>query len=401
MNAILNATFVIARRDYLATVAKRSFLLFLIAPVVLLLISGGVGLVIGISAAHKTHPSELVVLAAPEASKAFVEEYKSLRDQLGSSDFINPTVEAPTKPDIDAQIAQANKLLTDPNRAVRGVLAGLPAHPVLVSTGGGVDQLRGGVNLALTDAGAAAAKPVEAEEHTIDAKGVNVTDKREGLALVAVYILFFLNILLSGMLLSNMVEEKSSKIIEILIAAVPVDAVFFAKLVSMLAISLTAIAVWGSVAGIGYLTLAHFVPGAPPPPEPGVGWPLFCVLEVLYFVMNYLLYGSIFLGIGAQANNVREVQIMSMPATILQAMVFAVISLTSANPHGPLAIGAMLFPLSSPLMMIGAAARESTLWPHLLALGWQAMWIVIIVRFASNRFRRIVLKSGPMRAKRV
>ncbi len=398
MNNLLKATYVIARRDYLATVAKRSFLLFLIAPLVLLLMSGGVGLVIGMSAAHKVHPSELVVLASPAQSEAFVKHYGSLRDQLGTNNFIDTTVEAPVSVNTDAQKQQAEKLLTNPDRAVRAVLIGLPDHPQLVSTSNGADQLRGGVTLALTQTETKPASPVSVGEQLIDAKSVNLTDKRQGLALVAVYILFFLNILLSGMLLSNMVEEKSSKIIEILIAAVPVDAVFFAKLVSMLAISLTAITVWGSVAGIGLLTFLHYMPGAVPP-EPGVGWPLFCVLEILYFIMNYLLYGSIFLGIGAQANNVREVQIMSMPATIMQAMVFAVISLTSANPHGPLAIGAMLFPLSSPLMMIGAAAREATLWTHLLALLWQGLWVLLIIRFASDRFRRIVLKSGARRAK--
>ncbi len=398
MNAILNATFVIARRDYLATIAKRSFLLFLIAPIVLLLISGGVGLVIGMSAAHKAHRPELVVLATADESSAFLHSYGRLRDQLGDDNFIDTNVEAPAATTAEGQAQQAEKLLTNPDRAVRAVLMGLPNHPQIVSTSGGAGQLRGGINLALSQTEAKSAPPIVVEEKLVDAKSVNVADKRQGLALSAVYILFFLNILLSGMLLSNMVEEKSSKIIEILIAAVPVDAVFFAKLVSMLAISLTAITVWGSVAGIGLFTALHYFPGATPP-EPGVGWPLFCGLEVLYFVMNYLLYGSIFLGIGAQANNVREVQIMSMPATILQAMVFAVISLTSASPHGPLAIGAMLFPLSSPLMMIGAAAREATLWPHLLALVWQALWIVIIVRFASDRFRRIVLKSGPSRAK--
>ena len=57
-------------------------------------------------------------------------------------------------------------------------------------------------------------------------------------------ILFLLTILLAGMLLSQLIEEKSNKVIEVLAAAVPVDAIFVGKLFAMLAMSLLGIAVW-------------------------------------------------------------------------------------------------------------------------------------------------------------
>ena len=59
--------------------------------------------------------------------------------------------------------------------------------------------------------------------------------------------MFVLTILLAGMLLSQLIEEKSNKVIEILAAAIPVDAIFVGKLFAMLAISLLGIAVWASV----------------------------------------------------------------------------------------------------------------------------------------------------------
>ena len=60
--------------------------------------------------------------------------------------------------------------------------------------------------------------------------------------------------LLAGMVLSNLVEEKANKIIEILAAAIPMDALFMGKLFAMLAISAIGIAVWGA-AGAAALTL--------------------------------------------------------------------------------------------------------------------------------------------------
>src|SRR3546814_3313788 len=111
--------------------------------------------------------------------------------------------------------------------------------------------------------------------------------------------------LLAGMVLSNMVEEKTNKIIEILAAAVSIDAIFIGKLMAMLAMSLVGIAIWGSVAFLIYL--ASFG-GTAPLPAPAVGWPLFAGLGVIYFAMAYMLLGSLFIGIGAQATTVREVQ---------------------------------------------------------------------------------------------
>ena len=60
-----------------------------------------------------------------------------------------------------------------------------------------------------------------------------------------------LTMLLAGMLLSNLVEEKSNKIIEVLAAAVPIDAIFLGKLFAMLAVSLVGIAVWARRRVIG------------------------------------------------------------------------------------------------------------------------------------------------------
>ena len=57
-------------------------------------------------------------------------------------------------------------------------------------------------------------------------------------------ILFFLTLLLSTMLLSQLIEEKSNKIIEVLAAAVPIDALFIGKLFAMLAASVIGIVVW-------------------------------------------------------------------------------------------------------------------------------------------------------------
>jgi len=55
----------------------------------------------------------------------------------------------------------------------------------------------------------------------------------------------------------------------------------------------------------------------------------------------------------------------------------------------------IIFPVSSPYAMLARAAQDPQVWPHLAALGWQALWVIVIVRSGAQLFRRTVMKSGP------
>ncbi|HVM38368.1 MAG TPA: ABC transporter permease, partial [Sphingomicrobium sp.] len=117
----------------------------------------------------------------------------------------------------------------------------------------------------------------------------------------------------------------------------------------------------------------------------------------LYFAMSYLLLGSVFLAIGAQASTVREVQTLSMPVTMAQVVIFALAATAIGSPDSPAALAAAAFPLSSPYVMIARAAELPELWPHALALAWQLAWVLLILRAGASLFRRSVLNSGPGR----
>ena len=197
--------------------------------------------------------------------------------------------------------------------------------------------------------------------------------------------------LLAGMVLSNLVEEKSNKIIEILAAAIPIDSVFIGKLFAMLAMAIVGIAVWGAV-GLGALQI--WGPGRPNMPVPAVGWPAFVILGILYFAMAYLILGSLFLGIGAMASTVREVQTLSMPVTMLQMFVFGFAFYTVSKIGQPIEIIACIVPFTSPFAMIARAAQVSELWPHLVALVGQGLFALLVVRMSAMLFRRNVMKSG-------
>jgi ABC-2 type transport system permease protein len=111
--------------------------------------------------------------------------------------------------------------------------------------------------------------------------------------------------------------------------------------------------------------------------------------------MNYLLFGAVFLTIGAQASTVREVQTLSMPVTFGQILIFAFAATAVGSPNSGTALAAEAFPLSSPLAMVARAAQQPEILPHLAAIAWQILWIAVILRLGAALFRKTVLKSGP------
>jgi ABC-2 type transport system permease protein len=122
---------------------------------------------------------------------------------------------------------------------------------------------------------------------------------------------------------------------------------------------------------------------------------VFFALGVIYFAMGYLVLGSIFLAIGSLATTVREVQTLSMPVTMLQLLNFFFANFAMAMPGSWVEKAAMVVPFSSPFTMLARAAQHDGLWIHALAIGWQALCVVLLVRGGARLFKRRVMQSGP------
>jgi ABC-2 type transport system permease protein len=216
---------------------------------------------------------------------------------------------------------------------------------------------------------------------------------RANTAQIAQVALFLLTLMLSTMVLSQLIEEKSNKVIEIIAAAMPIDAMFVGKLFAMLSASVLGLVVWIGSGALLIQIVKHG--GVATLPTPAVGWPIFLALGVIYFGMNYLLFGAAFLMIGAQASTAREVQTLSMPVTFGQVLIFGFAATAIGDPNSTESLAAAVFPLSSPMTMLARGAEQPELWPHIVAIGWQALWVALILRLGAQLFRKTVLKSGP------
>ncbi len=384
--SIWSAGFVIARRDFQAILFSRAFLFFLLGPVFLIAVaalSSGVG---GQIRGDAADPEIGIAMSVPDTT-AMLAAHGALARQLGPS--LPPMVAV----DIGPQAEAAQRILEERRGNYTAIVTGTPAAPVMTGTEDQLTRFSGRVALvAATANGRAPSEFPKITRQTVATSGAAEKTSRVATAQVSQMLLFFLTMLLAGMVLSNLVEEKGNKIIEVLAAAIPMDAVFLGKLFAMLGVSMVGILVWGSVVGV-FLLLTGGGLGALPPPA--VGWPLFLILGVIYFAMGYLLLGSIFLAIGSMAATVREVQTLSMPVTMLQLLVFFFASYAMARPGSPLELAAVIFPLSSPFAMLARAAQIEDLWPHALALLWQAFAVAVFIKAGATLFRKRVMKSGP------
>jgi ABC-2 type transport system permease protein len=380
------ASLVIARRDFTATLLSRSFIFFLLAPlfpVIIAMMAGGIG-------QRVQQNAEMPVLG-------LAMQAHDVDAMLAARERLDPRIGAilpefgvvkrlPPGETIDARAA-----LRHSNFAA--IASGSPAGMTLTGPRDRIGFWQGPVSVvaaqalgrgperypAVTLAGAAATRADQRGERMRTAQGAQT-------------VMFFLTMLLAGMVLSNLVEEKGNKIIEILAAAIPMDAVFFGKIFAMLGVSLVGIAVWGAAGGVILLAGGQSLGSLA---APAIGWPLFVLLGMIYYALGYLLIGSIFLAIGSMATTVREVQTLSLPATMLELFVFLFASYAMTQPDTPIELASVAIPFSSPFAMLARAAQYGALWPHLAAVAWQGLWVFVLVRAGAKLFRTRVMKSGP------
>ena len=389
--SILSAAWVIARRDFVAILFSRAFFFFLLGPlfpVIVGVLAGSVG-----QRVQQTAESpEIGLVMHQDDARAMLDARDALARRLGDAVprlMLLHTLE-------EGEDYDPREALEGRQANIGAILSGTPAQPLLTGTRSRIDDWQGEVAMIAAQAQAGTLAPwPKVRLETTASSGANERRGRLTTAQGAQTLLFLLTMMLAGMVLSNLVEEKGNKIIEVLAAAIPMEAVFMGKLFAMLGVSLVGIATWATVG------LAVFLAGGSALPvltTPAVGWPLLLILGVIYFSTAYLLLGSVFLAVGSLASTVREVQTLSMPVTMVQLMVFFLASYAMTQPGTAIEIFTLIFPFSAPFAMLARAAQDPAILPHVAAVLGQCAWVLLLVRLGSGMFRKRVMKSGPARA---
>ena len=208
---------------------------------------------------------------------------------------------------------------------------------------------------------------------------------------VMVFVMFFSLLSYGVMVMRSVMEEKSSRITEVLMCAASAQELMTGKILGTGSVGLTQIAIWFAMAAFGthrslYLQTALKVLD--------VG-PSLIVYFIVFYILGYLLYSAIFAGIGAIFNTIDEAQqwnfVVILPLIAASAMILPV----ATSSDSAIAISASLFPFCSPILMFERlAVHNPPLWQLILSFVL-LIGTICLVMFVSGRiYRTGVLMYG-------
>ncbi|MES2393424.1 MAG: ABC transporter permease [Acidobacteriota bacterium] len=212
----------------------------------------------------------------------------------------------------------------------------------------------------------------------------------------AAYMLFFLMymvIMLYGMNTArSIIDEKTSRIFEVLLATIKPDELLAGKILGVGAVGLTQIGVWmvGAFAILNSGLSHNLSPkGHPIISSAQIGF------FVLYFMFGFLIYSSVAAALGAMTNSEQELQQLNMflviPLAFCMVMIFAIIR----APDSGLATVVSLIPFCSPLLMnFRISLTHVPAWQINLSVMLMSFTVAIILWFASRIYRVGILMYG-------
>ena len=390
---------VVAVREYLALVGTKAFVIgLLMAPLIL-----GVAVLVG-DGRTPADPGPGVV-AVVDASGAVLPH---LRERL-EADGHRVQVEAPQA---FGEVRRGELAAAVRNGALLAIVEvevepdrGPGAARIYVEGGiaGGARWLDATVEVALQLARLEAHGVPEPEaEALIRAEGVerlplpgaDREDSEEAelarvLAPMASVFLVFIAVMTASMpLLQAVVEEKQQRIAEVLLGAVSPFQLMAGKLLGAVGVVLTTLVYYVGLGWLGasYLGLAGYVS-------------LQVVATVLVVAsLASVLYGAIFLAVGAAASDLKDAQGMMTPLMVLLFAPLIFMGTVTGNPHSPLAVGLSLFPLTAPMflpMRVGLSDSVPT-WQIALALVLTLTTLFVVLWAAGRIFRIGILSHGRM-----
>ncbi len=205
---------------------------------------------------------------------------------------------------------------------------------------------------------------------------------------VAVLMLMYITVMSSApQLLNSVIEEKMSRISEVLIGSVSPFQLMMGKLIGGVATSTLLAAIYI----VGGLAVAEYWGGYASAVTPAIlGWFL------LFLVMSIFIFGSLFVAIGAACNDLKDSQSMMTPVMVLVMIPMFTWASVLRAPDGTLATVLSLIPTAAPfLMMLRISLQPGPpLWQIIASVGLMALTTTLVVWAAGKIFRTGLLMQG-------
>ncbi len=263
---------------------------------------------------------------------------------------------------------------------------------------------------------------VEVKSHTWDESGESLSSSE--LATVTGLFLAFLTymfvLMYGAMIMSSVVEDKTNRIVEVIISSCRPMELMLGKIVSIALVGLTQIAIWSVLLSIGMFILsvtgiftsspdvaATMVAGGTQMPEIatgempeiiqailGVNWLRLLGIFVLYFIGGYLLYASLFAAFGSAVDQQSDANQFTMPVMMIIIIALLIGQACMENPDGTLGVICSLIPFTSPIVMMIRLPYNVPAWEIITSIALLYATAILFTWLAARIYRTGILMYG-------
>jgi ABC-2 type transport system permease protein len=206
-------------------------------------------------------------------------------------------------------------------------------------------------------------------------------------------LMLYMTVLLWGQALMNgVIEEKSNRAVEVMLASVPPTLLFMGKILGIGAVGLTQFGVWALGLGVAgalgapHLASAGLLPEVPPGDVAALA---------LFFVLGYFLYAALYAAIGASVNTQQEAQSLAFPVATPMILSFLLTPAIVSHPEAAWTTLLSLVPPLTPILMFARiVAQTPPPWQIALSVVLLLATIVLVNWAAARIYRVGILMYG-------
>jgi len=251
------------------------------------------------------------------------------------------------------------------------------------------------------------------------------------LSMIMGIFLFMFITMFGSMVMSSVIEEKTSRVVEVLVSSVKATELMFGKIIGVALVAITQFLLWialsaaiitigGSAMGLDKLggskatelvttmsgmdgeQLEAVVSQAAPMSEAetilttlaNLPIPKIVALFLIYFIFGYLLYASLFAAIGSAVENEGDTQQLQLPLTIPLMLAYFIALYAFRAPDSPIAFWGSMIPFTSPVVMISRLPFGVPTWEIIVSIALLVVTFALCAWLSAKIYRIGILMFG-------
>ena len=260
----------------------------------------------------------------------------------------------------------------------------------------------------------------DAGKETITESGVYMA-----LSMILSMMLYMFIALFSGMVMTSVIEEKSSRVVEVLMSSVKSTELMFGKIIGVALVALTQFLLWivlsgvlisivggiwgfdnimGAASAANEITQVSGIEDAQGMELTGMqavmstlthlNYVEIIISFLLFFIFGYLLYASLFAAIGSAVENEADTQQLQIPVTIPLLIGFFIAFYAFKAPDSPVVFWGSMIPFTSPIVMLARIPFGVPLWQLLLSLVLLVLTFIVSAWASAKIYKAGILMYG-------